>query len=73
MESRVHKYTFHIRPVPLCEGLHISEPLESSSPKCNEEEENTHKKNTVLYFKKSGVLPERNLPSVTQNHSEINF
>jgi hypothetical protein len=30
-----------IRAVPHCEGLHIAEPLDSFSPDCDEEEENT--------------------------------
>jgi hypothetical protein len=42
LESKILKYTFEIRSVPPCEGLHISEPLDISFPDCNEENENTH-------------------------------
>jgi hypothetical protein len=36
--SRVHKYTIVIRPVPLCEGLFISELPDIFTPNCDEEE-----------------------------------
>ena len=43
LEDKTPKYTFEIGLGPVCEDLHISEPLDISFPDCNEEEENTHK------------------------------
>jgi hypothetical protein len=52
-----------IRPVSHCEGAPIPESHfrpRSFSTDCDNEEENTSEETAAIYFKRSGIFPERN-------------